>query len=112
MKRIFLIGAAALALAGCATNPIVPPAASVTVAEAGTTLDASYNVAAQAYLSELPTMSASLKATVKPLLVQAYAYVVAADQAEALGNATTVAAQAADAMALIAQAKTALGNSQ
>jgi hypothetical protein len=108
MKRLLIL-AGCLSLAACQTPSLIPPTATVAVAEAGTTLDAAYNVAAQAYVSQLPTMSASVKATVKPLLVKAYGYVQAADQGQVLGNATTVTAQAQAAMDLIAQAKAALG---
>ncbi len=107
MKRLAIL-AACFALGACQTPSLIPPTATVAVAEAGTTLDALYNVTAQAYVSQLPTMPANVKATVKPLLVKAYGYVQAADQAQVLGDATSVAAQAQAAMALIAQAKAAL----
>jgi hypothetical protein len=99
-------------LAGCTTVPLIPPSATTTGAQADASLDALYNVAATAYEQQLPTMSSSVKATVKPLLVKAYPLVVAADKAEALGDATTLAAQISAATALIVQAKTALGISQ
>jgi hypothetical protein len=101
--------ALALMLTACKTPSLIPPSETVIVAQAGTSVDAAYNVAAQAYLAALPTMPAATKATVKPLLVKAYGFVQAADAAEKLGDATTVAAQAGNAMALIAQIKSALG---
>lgn len=101
-----LIGLALLALAGCASPSLIPASLTLPVAQADTSLDAIYNVTATAYLQSTNT---SAKAIAKPYLVKAYPFVVAADKAEALGDATTVAAQAADAMALIVEAKTALG---
>ena len=110
--KIIAAFAVAFALTACAVNPIIPPVAAVPVAQLGTSIDLAYNVAAKAYISQLPTMPANVKATVKPLLVKAYPFVVASDKAQALGDAATVEVQAQAAMALIAQAKIALGVSQ
>lgn len=106
MKKLAVI-VAALSLSACGT--LIPASATVAVAQGDTTLDATYNVAAQAYIAALPTMPANIKATVQPLLVKAYPYVVAADKAEALGDAAGVAAQTGAAMTLISQARVALG---
>jgi hypothetical protein len=105
MKLVALLAAGALT--ACAS--IIPPTGTVVVAQGDTSLDAAYNVAAQAYLAEEGSMPSDQKATVKLLLTKAYPYLVAADKAEALGDATTVTAQAGAAMALISQAKVALG---
>lgn len=96
---------AALALAGCQTPSLIPPTAQVGVAEAGTSVDLAYNAVAQVYIAALPTMPAATKAEVKPLLVKAYAAVQAADNAQTLGDATTLATQVQSAEALIAQVK-------
>jgi hypothetical protein len=108
MKRLLLIGAAALSLTACAT-PNSAANDAIDIAQGDTTVDALYNVAATAYMNQLPTMPAATKAVVKPLLVQALPWVQKADAAATLGNAATVAADAAEATALITQAKTALG---
>jgi hypothetical protein len=106
MKHLALL--ACVALAACQTPALIPPSATVGVAEAGTSVDLAYNAVAQVYIAALPSMPAATKATVKPLLVKAYAAVKAADNAQALGDATTLEAQVQSAESLIAQAKAAL----
>jgi hypothetical protein len=108
MKTPIAILAACLALAACQTPSLIPPTATVAVAQGDASVDLAYNVVAQAYIAALPSMPASTKATVKPLLVKAYAAVQAADNAEKLGDATTLAAQVQSAETLIAEAKAAL----
>jgi hypothetical protein len=98
MKRTILLGLAVLCLAACNTT-----STQVAIAQGDTTIDAAYNTAAQAYLAAVPNMPAATKAEVKPLLVQAYAYVQAADAAAKVGDAATESAQAAQASALISQ---------
>ena len=103
----------ALALAGCASisGVAVPsPAAQVSIADAGTGIDATYNAADQAYLAAAPSLSPAVKARVKALMVQAYTYVQAADAAVKLGDATTLQAQIDAATSLIAQAQALLSN--
>jgi hypothetical protein len=99
VKRLLLIGAAALSLAACASGT----STTLAIAEGDTSVDVAYNGAAQAYLAALPTMSASTKATVKPLLVKAYAAVQLADAAAAKGDSATVSAQLTAVTALAAQ---------
>ena len=105
----FLLIAASSGLVACANRPLIPASSAVIVAEGETSLDLAYNVAAKAYLRQLPTMDPALKAKVKPLLLKAGGLVQAADGAEVLGNETSMAAQIADAMAIIGQVKSALG---
>ena len=100
-----LIGA--LMLTACATPSVIPPSATVAVAQGDASVDLAYNALAQAYLTAAPSLPAATKATVKALLAQAYAAVQAADNAERLGDATTLAAQVQSAEALLAQAKAA-----
>lgn len=95
----------ALTLSACATKPLVPPSAEVGLLQGVTTLEASYNVAAQAYLAELPSMSPDQHDQAKSLLVRAYGAVEAAETAQSLGDATTVNTQIALASSLIGQAK-------
>ena len=102
-----LIGA--LMLTACATPSIIPPSATVAVAEAGTTLDDLYNKAAQIYLATYTVLPATQKTIVKIDFAKAYAAVQLADSAQALGNSTTLAADISAAEALISQAKTDLG---
>lgn len=104
MKRILAGLVLAAALCGCKT---VDP--TLAVAQGVTSLDAAYNVAAKAYLTQAPTMPADVKATIKPLLQQALPYVQAADRAEKIGDAVALSAASASAMSLIAQADAALG---
>jgi predicted small lipoprotein YifL len=108
MKRLISLAAVAcLALAGCqSVGPIAsPPAASqVAIADAGTGIDATYNAAAQVYLGAETALPPATKAQVKSLLVQAYAYVQAADAAAKLGDAPTLAAQIDAATSLLSQA--------
>jgi hypothetical protein len=108
MKTRLLILAGCLSLAACQTPSLIPPNATIPIAQGDASVDLAYNVVAQAYLAALPTMPASTKAIAKPLLVKAYAAVQAADNAERLGDATTLAAQVQSAEALIVQAKAAL----
>lgn len=100
-----LVLAAALALSACGTAPLTPPAASVPILQADTALDATYNVAAHAYISLEATLTPSVKATVKPLMAQLYTAVSAADTAQRLGDATTMQAQISLAGSLYAQLK-------
>lgn len=109
MRRLLAPIACAAMLAGCLTNPLVPPSAQVGVAQGGATIDLAYNVAANAYLKALPTMSATTKAQLKPILAKAYNLVQAADAAETLGQSTAVATDIASATQLINQAKSLLG---
>lgn len=94
---------------GCANIPLLHGSTQVVVAQGETTLDLAYNVAAKAYLAQLPTMAPATKAKVKPILVKAHQLVKAADQAEAVGNAAGLADQIGQATQLIAQAKSLLG---
>ena len=105
-----LIGA--LMLTACATPSIIPPSATVAVAEAGTTLDDLYNKAAQIYMATYTILPAAQKAIVKADFAKAYAAVQLADSAQTLGNSTTLAADISAAEALINQAKSDLGAPQ
>lgn len=103
--RAPILALALLLTASCASPPITPPALSVAVLQGDTTLDASYNLAAKAYLSQAPTMPADAKSTVKATLAALYTAVTAADAAQRLGDANTLQAKIADATALYAQLK-------
>lgn len=94
---------AALALSGCASQPIIPPSASVALLQGDTTLDASYNLAAHAYLRQAATLPPDLKHTIKSTLIAYYFATQAADKAQALGDADTLQAKIADASALYHQ---------
>lgn len=97
-------------LSGCETHPLTPPDLAVPVAQGDAAVDLAFNVAAKAYLDQAPQLSAAAKARVKDLLLnKAYPLVQAIDAATILGNETSMPAQIADAMALIGQAKAALG---
>lgn len=108
---LFLVLAGPLfTLSACKTPAaLIPATDTVIVAEGETSLDLAYNVAAKAYLNQLPTMTPSVKAQVKPLLVKAGGLVQAADAAEVLGNETSMAGQISDALSIIGQAKSLLG---
>lgn len=69
--------------------------------------EAAYNVPAQAYVraDQDGTLPASVKATVQPLLIKAYAALKAARSAYAIGDAANFNAQIAAAKSLAAQAK-------
>ena len=101
-----------LMLTACATPSIIPPSATVVIAEAGTTLDDLYNKAAQIYMATYTVLPAAQKAIVKADFAKAYAAVQLADSAQTLGNSTTLAADISAAEALISQAKTDLGAPQ
>lgn len=103
MARTFVTLAACLALTACGS--LIPAKATVAVAQGDTSLDLAYNAVAQVYLAALPSMTPALKAQVKPVLVKAYAAVQAADNAEKLGDAAGLAAQAQAAELLITEAK-------
>lgn len=103
MKALAL--AVALTLAACASAPIVPPSASVAVLQGDTALDASYHTAADAYLSQAASLDPATKASVKAVFAAFYTAVSAADAAQRLGDANTLAAKTADALALYAQLK-------
>lgn len=105
MRLAPLALALALSLGACATHPIIPPDIGVVVLQGDTSLDSFYNKAATAYLAAVPSMAASDKATLKPLMQKFRQAVVAADTAERLGDATTVSAQIAAAMSLYGQIK-------
>jgi hypothetical protein len=107
MRLAILAGC--LALAACQTPALIPPTATVAVAEAGTTLDDLYNKAAQIYLATYTVLPAAQKAIVKADFAKAYAAVQLADSAQTLGNSTTLTADISAAEGLIAQAKTDLG---
>lgn len=111
MKRalIAISLAAALSLGACATAPLVPVPDQTLALQADTTLDVAYNVAAKLYLAQVPTMDPALKAKVKPMVQKARALVVACDNGQLLGQATTMADQIALASQLIGDIKTALG---
>lgn len=98
----FVIG---LSVSGCATAPITPPSLEVVVLQTDAGLDATYNVAAKAYLAQVGTMSPDTKATIKPVVLALYKATTAADAAQRLGDANTVTAQVAAAGALYAQLK-------
>lgn len=108
MRHVAILAACA-ALGACQTPALIPTSDTLAVVQGDTSVDLAYNTVAQIYLSALPTMPASTKATVKPILAQAYAAVQAADNAEKLGDATTLTTQVQAAEALIAQAKQDLG---
>lgn len=100
------------ACGGAAGAGLIPPSAEVQVAQGVSSLDLLYNTAGNAYLKDLATMDPTLKATVKPLLQEALPLVRAVDAAEKAGTATspeTITADTAQAIALIGQAKDALG---
>lgn len=107
MKRSLVIGLAALTLAACVTKPITPPAADVPVAQTVTAIDASYNIVAEAYLGAPPS---ALRAQAKPILLKAYQAVLAADDAERLGDATSITTQINLASSLLAQARALLAS--
>jgi hypothetical protein len=106
--RLAVAVAAALTLSACTTAPLLSPSSEVLAVQGDTSLDAAYNAAAQVYLAELPTMPAPTKATLKPMMVRAYALVQAADTGTLLTGETTVAGEITDAETLIAQVKAAL----
>ena len=116
--RALLLLASALALGGCTsigdlatgTNP-VPVSAQVVVLQADTTADAAYNVAAQAYLAAAPDMSPTLKAEVKPLVLEAYQYVTAADKGQLVTGQTSISGEITAAQNLIDQVNVLLGKS-
>ena len=106
MNRLAIL-AGCLALAACQTPALIPQNATVAVAQGDASVDLAYNAVAQAYLTAAPNLPAATKAQVKPLLAKAYVAVQAADTAERLGDATTLAAQVQSAETLLAQAKAA-----
>ena len=110
MKIPMSLMAAAILLAGCASNggALLPASDQVPVAQGVATLDAAYNVVAKIYLSQVATMAPGLKAKIKPLLIRAYALDQAVDSGQLLAGETDMATQIADATALIIQAKAAL----
>ena len=81
--------------------PISSPSSTVTgasiplvIAKTEYGFEATYNVAGNAYLSAVNAgLPAATKAKVKPLLIQAYGYVLAARKAAAAGDQATVDAQ-------------------
>lgn len=99
---------AVLLLAGCNTAPLVPPNAQVVVLEGDTTLDASYNVAANLYLATLPSMTPAIHDQVKPIMLKAYTLVQAVDTGQVLAGQTSVADEIASASSLISQVKSIL----
>lgn len=101
--------AGALALSACATKPLVPPSATVAVAQGETTLEATYHALAGVYLSRAATMDPALKARLKVLLADGYKATLAAQDAERLGNAADLDTQVRAATALFGQVKTLLG---
>lgn len=109
MKRFttLFLAAGAIALAGCAsTTPLLSTSsAQVTALQSETTLEASYNALATAYLAAAPNLSAATKAQIKPLLAELYAATKAAETAQSLGDATTLASQVAAASSLTGQIK-------
>ena len=108
-RNIFRVAAlaAVIASSACNTTPLVPPTAQVAVVQGDTSVDLAFNVVAMAYLKAAPALPPTTKAKVKTLLASAYAAVQAADNAERLGDATTLAAQVQSAESLLAQAKAA-----
>lgn len=111
MKRLMMIPLACLSLAGCAQlSGLLNPSAStqVVIAQGDASIDEAYNIAAQAYLAALPSMSASTKATVKPLMIKAYAAVQAADAAATAGSSSDLAAKITAATQAINDARAAL----
>lgn len=119
MKRLFgfatiLLATACVAACGSIpTTPLIPASADVVLLQASTTADAAYNTAAttylavglQGFLAIDPVNGANLHAQAKALLQQARPFILAADHAEALGDATTFNAQFAQASALLTQVK-------
>lgn len=105
-----MVMGATLPLAACAgQTSLIPPTAEVQVAEGVTSLDDLYNKAAGVYLGQVATHPA-WRTSVKPLLQKALPLIQVVDAAEKAGNATpaTLAAQTAQAIALIQQAQTVL----
>lgn len=94
---------AVLALLGCASPAIIPPSASVAVLQGDTALDASYHVAATAYLRQYRTLDPDTKSKCKVILAALYAAVVAADDAQVLGDASTLGAKISAATTLYHQ---------
>ncbi|HEY5411107.1 MAG TPA: hypothetical protein VIJ94_10320 [Caulobacteraceae bacterium] len=109
LRKLLVPIAIAAMLAGCATQPLIPPSTQVVVAEGVTTMDAAYNVVAKSYLKQAPTMAAAKKAQAKPLLAKIYQLISAIDAGETLGTSTSMADQITQATQLIAQAKSLLG---
>ena len=120
MKRLMslaIVCALSLTAAACATMPAAPPGSGpppVTAAQ-NTLLDeralfaaeATYNVAAQAYLAadgrgQIP---APTKAAARSILIRSYEALRLARQAYQIGEADTFTAQIASAAALAAEAR-------
>lgn len=106
-RLLAVLAAASLAIAGCQTiAEAIPPIGGVSNAAASTTLDekalyaaeASYNVAATAYLEALENglVTPAVKAQVKPMLVKAYEALKAVRVAYRAGNAANFSAQVAE----------------
>lgn len=106
-KALFLGAAAAvgaLALAACGANQGAagaPAASPLLIGD--TALDLTYNQLGTALADNWGALTAAQHATAHSLSAKIYAAVTAADAAETLGDATTVAAQTAAVATLIGQ---------
>lgn len=110
MKRALLaLVLLATPLAACKSPSLVPASSQMLVLQADTSLDVLYNTAAKIYLGQVATMDSATKAKVKPLLQKARKLVVACDQGQVLGEATSMADQIGQATALIGSVKALLG---
>lgn len=108
MKKFLTAGflAASLACTACATAPIVPVQDTIVVVKVETGIEYGYNTAARLYLKQVSTgqLTGDRKAQAKALLQKALSVIHAIRAAERLGDASSVASQAASLNDLLNQA--------
>lgn len=106
MRQLLTFALCAVALCaapGCKSVQLTPASLQLPLLQADTGLDAGYHLLAEAVIAYAPNFTATQKATVKSLMASLYKAVAAADAAEKINDATTLAAQFAAAQQLWGQ---------